>query len=134
VRVQFTTPQARPFALRLRSQLATTPLPYQQTQRCHHSCPGGWTSRMVAVATGSEVQLDTTKEEGLSAIKLEDFPAAPPRRNCETDSGSHVAPGLSLCRTLRAVDPLCLRRPGDVRVETQEVFSLGEDRSVLASH
>ncbi len=133
LRVQFSAAQARPFALRLRSQLATSPLPYQQTNAVISLVQADGQVGMVAVATSSEVQLDSTREEGLSAINLEDFPAA------LVAEISKQIPGLTLRRAFRysessarlilsasAVQP-------DIRVETLETFSLGEDRSVLAS-
>ncbi len=133
LRVQFNAPQARPFALRLRSQLATTPLPYQQTNGVITLAQAAGQVGVVGVATGSEVQLDTVKEEGLSAINLEDFPGA-----ILTETAKQF-PGLTLRRafryaesTARLVVSASAVQP-DVRVETQETLSLGEDRTVLAS-
>src|SRR5207253_969805 len=63
LRVQFISPQARPFAVRLRSQLATTPLPYQQTNGVIALVQAAGQVGMIGVATSSEVQLDNTREE-----------------------------------------------------------------------
>ena len=133
LRVQFSTAQSRPFALRLRSQLATSPLPYQQTNGVVTLVGAAGQVGMIGVATGSEVQLDTVKEEKLSAINLEDFPAS---LVAET---AKQLPGLTLRRAFRYSDDasrIILSASAvqpDVRVETQETLSLGEDRTVLAS-
>ncbi len=132
LRVQFNAPQARPFSVRLRSQLATSPLPYQQTNGVLSLVQAAGQVGMVGVATSPEVQLDTVKEQNLSAINLEDFPAVAVAENVRQ------IPGLTLRRAFRYADPssrLVLSASAvqpDVRVETQETFSLGEDRSVLA--
>ncbi len=133
LRVQFSAAQAKPFALRLRSQLATSTLPYQQTNGMITLVQAAGQVGMVAVATGTEVQLDTVKEESLSAINLEDFPAA-----LLAETAKQI-PGLTLRRAFRYADAAArvvlsasAVQP-DVRVETQETFSLSEDRTVLAS-
>jgi len=133
LRVQLTSAQARPFALRLRSQLATSPLPYQQTNGVITLVQAAGQVGMVALATGSEVQLDSAMEEGLSAINLEDFPSA------LVAEMARQIPGLTLRRAFRYAESTARvilaasAVQADVRVETQEVLSLGEDRTVLAS-
>jgi hypothetical protein len=133
LRVQFSTAQVRPFALRLRSQLATSPLPYQQTNGVITLVQAEKQVGMVGVATGSEVQLDAVKEEKLSTINLDDFPAA-----LLADLAKQI-PGLTLRRAFSGAEAgslLVLSAAAvqpDVQVETQETLSLGEDRTVLAS-
>ena len=88
---------------------------------------------LVGLATGNEVQLDSAASESLSPINLEDFPA-----NLLNNLQPQIA-GLTLRRAFRygqtgatvllrasAVEP-------DVRVESQDTVSLGEDRTVLAA-
>jgi hypothetical protein len=133
LRVQFSTPQARPFALRLRSQSATSPLPYQQTNAVIVLRQADGQVGLVGIATGPEVQADVVTEEGLSRIVLEDFPSP-----IVAESAKQVA-GLTLRRafrysaaTSRVVVAASAVQP-EVRVETKETVSLGEDRTLLAS-
>src|SRR5207302_758875 len=89
---------------------------------------------LVGVATGNEVQLISVAAEAFSAINLEDFP------------GDVVAslqpqfPGLTVRRAFRYSSPkgtLVAKAAAvepDVRVETQQTLSLGEDRTVLAAN
>jgi hypothetical protein len=85
------------------------------------------------VATGNEVQLDLVSTDQLSPINLEDFPAQ------ATASLQAVVPGLAVRRSFRYSDSaakLVLKAAAvepDVRVETQDTLSLGEDRVVLAA-
>ena len=133
LRVTLNPAQSKPFALVIRSQVATGTLPF--TQRVGLISVEGAAGQigLLGVATGNEVQLDEVDVEKISAINLEDFPAnvAPPL----------VAqfPGLTVRRAFRYSDTsataLVKASPvePDVRVETQDTLSLGEDRSVLAS-
>jgi hypothetical protein len=79
------------------------------------------------------VQLDDVGAEGFSAINLEDFPAA------VADSLAGQIPGLTVRRAFRYADAQAMAGlkasavEPDVRVETQDTLSLGEDRTVLAS-
>jgi len=133
LRVQFTSPQARPFGLRLRSQSPASPLPYAQTNGVLTVAQAASQVGMVGVATGAEVQLDAVKDEGLSAINLDDFPSG-----LVADTAKQM-PGLTLRRAYRYGDArarLGLSASAvqpDVRVESRETLSLGEDRIVLAS-
>ncbi len=133
LRIQFNTPQARPFAVRLRSQLATGPLPYAHTNAVLTVQQAAGQVGMMGVATSGEVQLDNYKEQGLSAINLEDFPT-----NLIED-GRRQNPDFALRRayryseaTARLVVAAAAVQP-EVRVETQETLSLGEDATVLAA-
>ncbi len=133
LRVQFSSAQSRPFALRLRSQFATIPLPYEQTVGVIAMVGSAGEVGVVGIATGSEVQLDAVKESKLSAINLEDFPSG-----ITAEIGKQI-PNLTVRRTFRysAVETTIMISASavqpDVRVETQETLSLGEDRTVLAS-
>jgi hypothetical protein len=87
----------------------------------------------LGLATGNEVQLDDAKPVGFTAINLEDFPAA------TTQSLIAQVPGLTVRRAYRFADAkavLTLTASAvepDVRVESQDTLSLGEDRTVLAA-
>jgi len=132
LRVGLAPAQSRPFALVVRSQVATGPLPFEQGVGLLQVNGAAGQLGSVGVATGSEVQLDNVTAEALSAINMEDFP------------GSTLQPlrgqiaGLTLRRAFRSADAkgnVSLKVSAvepDVRVETQETLSLGEDRTVLA--
>ena len=131
--VQFHSPQSRPFTLRLRLQLSAGALPYRQSLSLIQVTGAAGQVGQAGIATGPEVQLDAVVESGLSAINLEDFPT-----NLVSDMAAQVA-GLTVRRAFRstaaegtiqmtvsAVEP-------EIRVQSQDTLSLGEDRVVLAS-
>lgn len=86
------------------------------------------------MATGSEVQLDDVTATGFSPINLEDFPAA------AIQPLAAQVPGLTVRRAFRYSVPtgtLSVKASpveADVRVESQQTLSLGEDRTVLAAN
>jgi hypothetical protein len=133
LRVTLNPAQSRPFNLVIRSQVATGTLPIKQSVGLISVEGAAEQIGLLGVATGNEVQLDNVTAESFSAINLEDFPSVVAQ--------PLVAqfPGLTVRRAFRysdanatasikasAVEP-------DVRVETQDTLSLGEDRTVLAS-
>ncbi|HZR17651.1 MAG TPA: hypothetical protein VFE51_10020, partial [Verrucomicrobiae bacterium] len=124
--------QARGFSLLIRSQVATGPLPLEHSLGTINVENASDEIGLVGVATGSEVQLDSASSDSLSPINLEDFPA-----DLVTRLKPGI-PGLALRRAFRYGRPgaqLSLRASAvepDVRVESQETVSLGEDRTVLA--
>jgi hypothetical protein len=132
LRVNLNPPQSRPFTLVIRSQIPTGPLPFEQTAGLLSVNNAAGQVGSVGIATGSEVQLDTATAEGLPAINLEDFPATA----LQPLSGQIA--GLTLRRAFRYADAnstVSLKASAvepDVRVETQETLSLGEDRTLLA--
>lgn len=132
LRVTLNPPQSRPFTLQVRSQLATGPLPVERTVGLLDINNAAGQLGSVGIATGNEVQLDTANGDSLSALNLEDFPGG------VLDPMRPQVPGLTLRRAFRYSDPkatVALKASQvepDVRVETQETLSLGEDRTVLA--
>lgn len=134
LRVNLSQPQSRPFTLVIRSQIATGPLPFEQAVGL--VAVEGTASQigLLAMATGNEVQLDTVVAEALSPINLEDFPGAVAQRLAPQ------LPGLTVRRAFRYADPKATAAvkaspvEPDVRVETQDTLSLGEDRIVLAAN
>jgi hypothetical protein len=134
LRVTLNPAQSRPFGLLVRSQLASGPLPFEQSVGLLSVESAAGQIGLLGVATGNEVQLDSINGDQFSPINLEDFPA-------ETIAALQPQiPSLTLRRALRysdlsasatlkasAVEP-------DVRVETQDTLSLGEDRTVLADN
>ncbi len=132
LRVNLSPAQSRPFTLYIRSQVATGPLPVKQSVGLISVEGAAGQIGVLGVATGSEVQLDNVNAPGLSPINLEDFPG-----NIAPMLGGQI-PGITVHRAFRysevkstaelaasAVEP-------DVRVESQDTLSLGEDRTLLA--
>jgi hypothetical protein len=133
LRVTLNPAQSRPFALVIRSQVATGTLPFEQRVGLISVENAAGQIGLLGVATGNEVQLDDVGAEKFSAINLEDF------------SGNVLQPlvaqfpGLTVRRAFRysdiAASALLKASPvePDVRVETRDTLSLGEDRTVLAT-
>lgn len=132
LRVQFSAPQSKAFALRLRSQLVAGTLPYEQTVGVITLSQAAAQLGMAGVATGPEVSLDRVQEQALSRINLEDFLK-------EMAATFQQNPGLNLSKAYRYADAtarLTLAASAvqpDVRVVSQDTISLGEDRIVLGS-
>jgi hypothetical protein len=133
LRVTLNPAQSKPFALVIRSQVATGTLPYEQKAGLLGVDGAANQIGLLGVATGNEVQLDDAGGEKFSPINLEDFP------DMVTSPLDTQFPGLTLRRAFRYSDPQAVVRlkasavEPDVRVETQDTLSLGEDRTVLAS-
>ncbi|MDB6033954.1 MAG: hypothetical protein JWM16_4292, partial [Verrucomicrobiales bacterium] len=134
LRVSLNPPQSRPFSIYVRSQMVSGPLPMEQKAGLLQVREAAGQLGALGIASGSEVQLDNVSTEGFSAMNLEDFPALTMR-----PLGGQVA-GLTLRRAFRYTDTKAtavLKASAvepDVRVETQETLSLGEDRTVLAAN
>jgi hypothetical protein len=134
LRVSLSPAQARPFALLVKSQLATGTLPLQQSLGILGVMNAVEQVGLVGVATGNEIQLDSVSSETLSPINLEDFPAGLVASLQPQIAGltlrrafRYEHPGVSISLKASAVEP-------DVRVESQETVSIGEDRVVLAAN
>lgn len=133
LRVTLNPPQSKPFALIVRSQTTTGPLPFDQAVGLLAVDRAAGQVGLLGVATGNEVQLDNVTAGALSPINLEDFPTAT-LQTLQTQ-----IPGLTVRRAFRYADSTLTATvkasavEPDVRVETQDTLSLGEDRIVLAS-
>ena len=133
LRVTLNPAQSRPFALVIRSQVATGTLPFEQRVGLISVEGAAGQIGLLGIATGNEVQLDDVTGEKISAINLEDFPG-----NVAQPLAAQF-PGLTVRRAFRYSDTsataLVKASPvePDVRVETQDTLSLGEDRTVLAT-
>jgi hypothetical protein len=134
LRVNLSRPLSKPFALMIRSQVATGPLPFEQSVGLVSVEGAANEIGLLGVATGNEVQLDSVNTNSLSPINLEDFPAT------AAQPLQAQIPGLTVRRAFRYSDTkataLVKASPvePDVRVETQSTLSLGEDRTVLAAN
>ncbi len=128
--VQLKEPRTEVFPLSFLSQSGAGALPYSHVIGLVHLPGASGELGYVGVAAPQEVQLDAVTPAGMTPLSLEDFsmPVA-------EDSGSD---GLTLRRAYQyataggtialEVSPV---QP-DVRVETRQTLSLGEDRTLLA--
>ena len=134
LRVTLSPAQSKPFTLAVRSQTPTGPLPVEHAVGVLATTQAAGEIGLFGVATGSEVQLDSVTSEALSPINLEDFPAA------VLGPIQARVPGLTVRRAFRYADAktTALVKASavepDVRVESQDTLSLGEDRTVLAAN
>jgi len=132
LRVTLNPPLSRNFTLLIRSQVATRPLPFEQSLGLVTVDNAAGIVGEAGIAATDEVQLDAVTANALSPINLEDFPL---------DAASAFRgqiPGLTLRRAFRYSDnaaSLSLRASAvepDVRVETRDTLSLGEEHTTLA--
>ncbi len=134
LRVTLSRAQSRPFSILARSQTTTKPLPFEQTVGLLSVDNAAGQTGVAAIATGGEVQLDSVAAPAFSAINLEDFPG-----NAAGELQAEI-PGLSIRRAFRYSDTLALITlkasavEPDVRVQSEDTLSLGEDRTVLAEN
>ena len=134
LRVTLNPAQSRSFALLVRSQVATGPLPFEQSVGLLSVEGAANQIGVLGVATGNEVQLDSVVAAAASPINLEDFPGD------VMQSLAAQIPGLTVRRAFRYSDAKATAAlkaspvEPDVRVETQDTLSLGEDRTVLAAN
>src|SRR5206468_8800747 len=134
VRVNLNPPQSRPVALLIRSQVATGPLPVEQSVGLVSVDNAAGQIGLLGVATGNEAQLDSVSADAFSPMNLVDFPGT------VAQSLQAQIPGLAVRRAFRYADAnasASLKASAvepDVRVETQDTLSLGEDRIVLAAN
>jgi hypothetical protein len=133
LRVTLNPALSRPFTLMVWSQVATGPLPFEQSLGLVTvDNAAGQIVGEAGLATTDEVQLDTVSANSLSPINLEDFPLDP------AAAFRGQIPGLTLRRAFRYSDAaasLSLKASAvepDVRVETRDTLSLGEDHTTLA--
>ncbi|MEC8972627.1 MAG: hypothetical protein VX509_01840, partial [Verrucomicrobiota bacterium] len=131
LQIQFTAPQKESVDLRVRSQQSAGAFPYEKTLGLLGVNGAAGELGLAALATSSEVQLDSASVDGLAPINLEDFPAA------MTQSVRSEFAGLTVRRAYRysgRAAGLTLKASAvqpDIRVTTNQRLSLGEDRSVL---
>ncbi len=132
LRVSLSRPQSLPFRILIYSQVAAGGLPYEQRVGLLKVENAAGQMGQLAVATGNEVQLDTLSAPGFVPINLEDFPPE------LTASLQRQIPGLTVRRAFRyasvtgVADLQASAVQPDVRVESQDTISLGEDRTLFA--
>ena len=133
LQVHLVSPQPGAFQLQIISQVATSPLPFQQVVGLISVEGAAGQIGLAGVATGSEVQLNDVTANLFSAINLEDFPRSI-IQNRSQDVGEltlrrafqYAEPNATLELSASSVEP-------DVRVVSQETLSVSEDRTVLAA-
>ncbi len=134
LRITLDPPQSRPFALIVRSEVASGPLPFKQSVGLVAVNNAAAQIGLAGIASGNEVQLDSASAESFSPINLEDFPG-----DAVAVLQNQIA-GLTLRRAFRYSDAaatLSLSASAvepDVRVESDDTLSLGEDHTVLADN
>ncbi|MEO8426365.1 MAG: hypothetical protein ABI651_04550 [Verrucomicrobiota bacterium] len=132
--VNLSPPQSRLFVLLVRSQVSTGPLPFEQSIGLLSVENAAGQIGLLGIATRNEVQLDTVFANAFSPINLDDFPGT------VAQLIQAQLPGLTIRRAFGYADvkaTISLKASAvepDVRVETQDTLSLGEDRTVLASN
>jgi hypothetical protein len=133
LRARLSPAQARPFAVQIRSQSPAGTLPAETRVGLVRLRGAASEVGVVGVATGSEVQLEAVDTGPLAPINLEDFPAA------ALEPLAAQAPGLAVRRAFRYANTEAALRlraapvEPEVRVESQQTLSLGEDRVLLAA-
>jgi hypothetical protein len=134
LRITRNPPERGPFAVLVRSQVNAGPLPFEHSVGLLSVDNAAGQIGLLGIATGNEVQLDNVSAEAFSPINLEDFPGE------AAAMLQAQIPGLTLRRAFRYSDKkttVALKASPvepDVRVETQDTVSLGEDRTVLAAN
>jgi len=132
LRITLTPAQSRPFSVVIQSQVAAGTLPFEQRTGLLSLDNVAGQIGVVGIATGNDVQLDAVDAGSLSAINLEDFPGY------AASVLQGRIPGLMVRRAFRYTDRVAQIQltasavEPDVRVETQDTLSLGEDRVVVA--
>ena len=133
LRVGLNPPMAGSFSVVIKSQIATGPLPVEQSVGLISITNAADQLGLLGVATGTEVQLDNVSADTFSTINLEDFSP-----NVIRQLQGQV-PGLTLRRAFRYTNPkgavVIKASPvePEVRAESQQTLSLGEDRTLLAA-
>lgn len=133
LRVGLAPAQSKPFAVTVTAQWSATPLPFERSAGLLVLEGAAGQIGLAGVATGPEVQLDDVKADGFSAINLEDFPGE------VVQPLAARVPGLTLRRAYRytsmtgSLTVKAAAVESDVRVDSQQTLSLGEDRTVLAA-
>ena len=133
LRVTLNPAQSHPFTLTIRSQVSTGPLPFERQVGLLSVEGAAGQIGSLGVATGNEVQLDSVNSPGVSAINLEDFPSAIAQPIADQFPGLTVRQAFRYSNTDTTVAIKASPVEPDVRVETQNTLSLGEDRTVLAT-
>lgn len=134
LRVVLGSPQAKPFTVRIQSQFSTPALPSSHRSSLIGVAGAAGEIGVLGLMTSAEVQLDEVKAEAFAPINLEDFPIA------QVNAWRGASSTAVLRRAFRFGQPrteLTLRSSQvapDVRVESQQTLSLGDDRTVLAAN
>ena len=134
LRITRNPPESRPFGVIVRSQITAGPLPFEHSVGLLNVQNAAGQIGLLGIGTGNEVTLDSVTAESFSPINLEDFPGE------LTTLLQAQIPALTVRRAFRYSDStatVSLKASAvepDVRVETQDTVSLGEDRTILAAN
>jgi len=133
LRISLNPPQSRPFTLIVRSQVAAGPLPFEQSVgllSVNNAASQLGPSASPPAPKCSSTILPRTR----FLPNLEDFPADAASTVARANRRADAAPRLSLRGRERNRRVEASLVEPDVRVETQETLSLGEDRTLLAAN
>lgn len=128
--VDFVKPESQPFQFGFLSQASAGSLPYEVEIGLIHIPGASSELGFAGVAAPQDVQLDSVIANGLAVLSLEDF--ASPLADAGASQNltlrrayQYSARGGTLRVNVSPVEP-------DVRVQTRQTLSLGEDRTLLA--
>lgn len=134
LRITLAAAQSHPFTLRVLSQFATGALPMEQRIAVPSVLGSAGQLGAVGVATGTDVQIDRIEPDLFTPLQPDDFPTysllstvPPETRPTLRRAFRHTDARGSLVLNVSAVVP-------DIRIDSQETLSLGEDRTVLAAN
>ncbi len=130
----FDPPRTSAFEVVIHSQSSTKPLPYTASLTPIRLDGATTDTGLLALATGTEVELGIVTPVNLATVNLDDFPAAIARAAApsgDTDTVRHAYSYGSADPSLQAE---ALAVVPDVRVDSLQRLSLGEDRVLLAAH
>jgi hypothetical protein len=134
LRVTLNPAQSRPFVVLVRSQTVTGPLPLEQSVGLLTVDNAAGQVGSAGIATGGEVQLDSVSAPAFSPLNLEDFPGDAVAALQGEIPGLTLRRALSYSNTQAVITLKASAVQPDVRVETSDTLSLGEDRTVLADN
>jgi hypothetical protein len=134
LRVTLNPAQSRPFTIVVRTQVPTGPLPVEQSVGLITVDNAAGQNGLFGIAAGNEVQLDSVTGTNLAPINIEDFPSAPAALLQGQLSGLAVRRAFRYSDTHGLFSVKASPVEPDVRVESQNTLSLGEDRTVLAAN
>lgn len=123
-------PSSQPFEISFMSQSSSGALPYQKDIGLVHVIGAARELGYVAVAAPGDIQLDQVDPLAMATLSLEDFnPRDLPVSSLEATirrAYQYSGTGGGLRISASEVSP-------DIRVETRQTLSLGEDRTLLAT-
>ncbi|MBL9171127.1 MAG: phage tail tape measure protein [Verrucomicrobiales bacterium] len=132
LRVILSSAQSKPFQVQIHSQFTSTTLPYTHRSGLVGLVGAAGQVGLLGVATSSEVQLDDVKADSFAPINLEDFPPEVLTTWRGQSAGTAIRRAFRFSQLTGELVLQVSQVAPDVRVESQQTLSLGDDRTVLA--